>query len=133
MKIALLVVFAVGVVAYTVFKLRERLDHHGSEQPVGGDNCGGSEEQCGVTCFCDDTALKRRLSEEIIYFDDEELDRYKGIAANAYNEQQTNEFYEVLTTLQPEETADWLHSLELRGINLPESLKEEAAMMMDRQ
>ena len=86
-----------------------------------------------MTCFCDDTALKRRLSEEIIYFDDEELDRYKGIAANAYDESQTNDFYEVLTTLRPEETADWLHSLELRGINLPESLKEEAAIMMDRQ
>ena len=133
MKTALLIVFAVGVVAYTVFKLRERLDHHNGQQAKDDNNCNGTQEQCGVTCFCDDTALKRRLSEEIIYFDDEELDRYKGIAANAYDESQTNDFYEVLTTLRPEETADWLHSLELRGINLPESLKEEAAIMMDRQ
>ena len=45
MKTALLIVFAVGVVAYTVFKLRERLDHHNGQQAKSGDNnCNGTQE-----------------------------------------------------------------------------------------
>ena len=53
--------------------------------------------------------------------------------ANAYNEEQINEFAEVLATLRPEETGDWLRSLDLRGIALPERLKDEALMMMEEE
>jgi hypothetical protein len=90
-------------------------------------------EQCGVNCFCDNKTLMRAVKTEPEYFDDEELDTYKGMEANAYNEEQINEFAEVLATLRPEETGDWLRSLDLRGIALPERLKDEALMMMEEE
>ena len=74
-----------------------------------------------------------RQAMQINYFDDEELDAYKGIGADDYTEEQTEQFNEVLTTMQPGEVADWLRSLELRGINLPTTLKDEALMLIQDQ
>lgn len=140
MKIALLVVFALGVVAYVVFGLLrkerdgvvneddKRADPQKKENVRPACNQGGV---CGVSCFCDDEGLRRQMSEEIVYFEDEELDAFRGVDADAYTQEQTEVFAEVLTTLQPQEVADWLHSLQLRGIALPLSLKEEAIMMME--
>lgn len=130
MKIALLITFALGVVLYVVFGLRSKLNSPAPTDKKGGDCEGG--DSCGVSCFCDDAALRRRLSEEIVYFDDEELDAYKGIAPQDYTPAQTEEFSEVLTTLRPDEIADWLHSLQLRGISLPDALRDEATIMMEQ-
>ena len=33
--------------------------------------------------------------------------------------------------MQPNEVADWLRSLQLRAINLPDDLKDEAIMLID--
>jgi len=85
---------------------------------------------CGTTCFCDDEAIQRAASREIVYFEDEELDVFKGRNEDAYDENETEQFSEVLTTLRTDEIADWLHSLQLRGIALPASLKEEVIMLM---
>lgn len=87
--------------------------------------------QCGMSCFCDDEALMCAVKMEAEYFDDKELDAYKGVAADAYNEKQINEFSEVLITLRPDETADWFRSLDFRDIALPEPLKDEALIMME--
>ena len=131
MKVALLIVFAVGVVAYVIFGLRRRVSVGApSGNNAKDDSCVGGDA-CGVSCFCDDKALERQVNEEIVYFDDEELDAYAGIAPDAYSESQIDEFSEVLTTLRREEVAEWLHSLQLRGITLPESLKDAVMLMME--
>ena len=59
------------------------------------------------------------------YYDDEELDTYKGRAADDYSEEEVEQFAEVLYTMKPEEVAGWNRSLILRGINLPDQLKDE--------
>lgn len=87
--------------------------------------------QCGMSCFCDDEALMHAVKMEPEYFDDKELDTYKGVAANGYNERQINKFSEVLMMLRPEKTAGWLRSLDLRDIALPEPLKDETLIMME--
>ena len=40
------------------------------------------------------------------------------------------EFSEVLYTLREVEVAGWLRSLQLRGINLPDALKDEAFLII---
>mgnify|MGYP007039883143 FL=1 len=62
---------------------------------------------------------------EIEYYDDEEFDTYKGRAADDYSEEEVEQFAEVLYTMKPEEVAGWNRSLILRGINLPDQLKDE--------
>ena len=66
----------------------------------------------------------------IEYFDDEELDAFKGRPSNLYTDEEVEQFAEVLESLRPEEVAAWGRSLHLRGIELPDILKDEYVAMM---
>lgn len=82
-----------------------------------------SEERC--TGWCGDCArarLTKSACEEIEYFEDEELDVYRGRPADGYSDEEVAEFYEVMTTMRREEVPAWLASLKRRGINLPKQL-----------
>ena len=68
---------------------------------------------------------------EIEYFDDEELDRFRGRRADGYTDEEAGEFAEVMYTMRPEEVKDWLRSLRLRGVSLPDQLKDEAYMLAE--
>ena len=46
------------------------------------------------------------------------------------NKEVVEEFSEVLYTLREVEVAGWLRSLQLRGINLPDALKDEAFLII---
>lgn len=83
---------------------------------------------CGAHAICE-KGLKK-ADHHIDYFDDEELDTFKHVAAYAYSDEQIDAFRDVLYTLRPEEIEDWLISLEKREINLPEILRPEAFEML---
>lgn len=82
------------------------------------------DECCGAHAICE-KGLKK-ADPNIDYFDDEELDAYKQIPADAYTDEQIEAFREVMYTLRPEEVEDWLISLEKRELQLPEILRPEA-------
>ena len=88
------------------------------------------DECCGEHEVCEKGKIKRALRTDIEYFDDEELDRYRGTAADEYSDEAVEEFREVLYTMYPTEVDDWLKSLELREVNLPDALKDEVFMLM---
>ena len=88
------------------------------------------EECCGRHETCERDSLLAAVSKKIEYYDDEELDRFCGLESNAYEEDAVDEFREVLYTLQSEEVAGWLRSLQLRGINLPDAIKDEAFLIV---
>ena len=88
------------------------------------------EECCGQHETCERDSLLAAVSKEIEYYNDEELDRYQGVEADAYDEAAVEEFSEVLYTLQEVEVAGWLRSLQLRGINLPNAIKDEAFLIV---
>lgn len=73
----------------------------------------------------------KAAGEPIDYFDDEELDRFRGRRADAYTEEEEDEFREVLYTTLTREVSDWLRSLQLRGIELPVGLRDEALMLTE--
>ena len=79
---------------------------------------------------CERDSLLAALSKKIEYYDDEELDRFRGLEGDEYEEDAVDEFREVLYTLQSEEVAGWLRSLQLRGVNLPDALKDEAFLIV---
>ncbi|MDD4515742.1 phospholipase [Massilibacteroides sp.] len=87
-------------------------------------------ECCGQHEICERDSLIAAVSKKIEYYDDEDLDRFQGIEETDYNEAQINEFREVLYTLREVEVAGWLRSLQLRQINLPELLKDEAFLIV---
>ena len=87
-------------------------------------------ECCGQHEVCERDSLLAAVSKEIEYYDDEELDRFRGLEGDEYEEDAVDEFREVLYTLQSEEVAGWLRSLQLRGVNLPDALKDEAFLIV---
>ena len=88
------------------------------------------EECCGEHEVCEKGKIKRALRTDIEYFDDEELDRYRGTAPDEYDDEAVEEFREVLYTMHPSEVEDWLKSLELREVALPNALRDEVFMLI---
>ena len=73
------------------------------------------------------------MSKNIEYYEDEELDRFKGRSGEDYDDAEIEEFADVLTTLKTEEVAGWVRSLQLRGINLPIELKDDVILLVGEQ
>lgn len=88
------------------------------------------EECCGQHQTCEKDSLLAAVSRDIEYYNDEELDRFRDVAPDAYDEAAVEEFREVLYTLQEVEVAGWIRSLQLRGISLPDALKDEAFLIV---
>ncbi|MCI6478358.1 MAG: hypothetical protein MSA32_10495 [Bacteroidales bacterium] len=88
-------------------------------------SCDGNSEKCEQVCMME-ASLK-----DIVYFDDEELDKYQGRPSDSYDSHETEEFAEVLYSLRKDEVKDWGRSLVLRNINLPDGLKDDYIMLSE--
>lgn len=86
---------------------------------------------CGKHAVCEKDEMVAALAHPIEYFDDEELDAFKGRPSDSYAPQEVEQFEDVMTTMQPHEVAAWLRSLQLRMVNLPDDLKDEAMLLME--
>lgn len=89
-------------------------------------------ECCGQHLVCERDSLLNR-STEIEYYDDEELDALSGIAAANYTEEQVKAINEVFYTLQEKDVAGWVRSLQMRNIDLPQEVKEEALLIVSER
>lgn len=87
-------------------------------------------ECCGQHEVCEKESLLAAVSKQIEYYDDEELDRFKGHPSDQYTEDEIEEFRNILYTMQEVEVAGWCRSLQLRGINLPDELKDELFLIV---
>ena len=92
-----------------------------------------SSDCCGQHEVCEKESLLAAVSKEVEYYDDEELDRFAGRRADSYDMHETDEFEEILTTLRSEDVAGWVRSLQLRGIELPDALRDEVILIVDER
>ena len=88
------------------------------------------EECCGQHETCEKDSLLAAVSRGIEYYDDEELDRFKGRTSDDYTDDEVEEFREVMFTCHDDEVAGWCRSLQLRGIELPNELKDELFLII---
>ena len=87
-------------------------------------------ECCGQHETCEKDSLLAAVSKGIEYYNDEELDRYRGRQSDEYTDEEVGEFREVMLTCQDDEVAGWCRSLQLRGIELPDDLKDELFLII---
>lgn len=87
-------------------------------------------ECCGQHEVCEKESLLAAISKQIEYYDDEELDRFKGRGGDDYTEEEAEEFRNVLYTMRSEEVAGWVRSLQLRQVNLPDDVKDEVFLIV---
>ena len=117
-------------------------------QPTHGDcsTCSGEDDRCEQVCYMEaatrdieyyyylvkldvDTASVVLVGGE--YYDDEELDQYKGRPSDSYNDDEVQHFADVLFSLRPEDARGWARSLSLREINLPDALKDDLFALIE--
>ena len=87
-------------------------------------------ECCGQHQMCEKESLLAAVSKQIEYYDDEELDRFKGRPSDGYSEEEIEEFRDILYSMQEVDVAGWSRSLQLRGIELPDELKDELFLIV---
>ena len=88
------------------------------------------EECCGQHETCERDSLLAAVSKGIVYYDDEELDRFIGLNPDDYTAEDEEEFRDVFYTMQDTDVAGWVRSLQLRGIALPNNIKDEVFLIV---
>lgn len=87
-------------------------------------------ECCGQHETCEKESLLSAVSRQIEYYNDEELDRFRGVESDSYTSEDIEEFREVLYTMRDDEVAGWVRSLQLRAVELPDELKDEVFLIV---
>lgn len=130
--IILAVTVGFGAILYLCHRITER---HTSDNTAPSDELVAKQDDegcCGMHITCEKDSLAS-LSTEVIYYDDEELDAYRGTAPDAYTDAQIEEFRDVLLTLLPGDIAGWARSLRLRGIEMPACVKDELLLLVSEE
>lgn len=92
----------------------------------------GDEECCGQHEVCEkDSLINTRLKAE--YYEDEELDKFRHRDPATYTDDEIKEFEEVFYTLKEHDVAGWLKSLQIREIETPCNIKEEALLIIQER
>lgn len=130
----LLAMIVVGAVLY-IFHRRDiaagPASELGEDSPAETSDAGADGEVCcGMHVTCEKDSLLATVSKEIEYYDDEELDRFRGRGSDEYTDDEIEEFRNVLLTLLPGDIAGWGRSIQLRGITLPDPVRQELLLIV---
>ena len=87
--------------------------------------CNGEDTRCEQEC------MMEAATREVEYYDDEELDRFKGRPSDCFTDDEAELFREILMTMPQSDAKGWNRSLILRGINVPDQIKDELLLMID--
>ena len=136
--IPLILFVLLGIAILIIFEVRARKEKNNNtellndaeqatdvatEQRSEDDGC------CGEHLVCERETLLQ-TNAQIEYFDDEELDELSGIAAEDYTDEQYQMIREVFNTLKPSDVPGWVRSIQLRNIQLPLDIREEALLIV---
>lgn len=127
MLILILSIVALGIFAalYSLLLSRGKHDDEPIKVTQTCATCDGTP-----TTKCEQDCMMEASTKPIEYFDDEELDSFIGRPADSYTDDETEQFSDVLYTMRQDEVAAWCRSLNLRGIQLPNQIKDEVVMMI---
>lgn len=131
MEVSLIIIGALAVVGIALYmhdRYARRKPSQQDEEPEPQPQ--DQEECCGMHITCERDSLLASVSEQIEYYDDDELDRHAGKDPSQYTDAEIEEFREVLLTLRPDDIAGWARSIQLRGITLPPAVRDELIMIV---
>ena len=130
-------IFLAMVVIGVILYIHDRLTRKPNETPNDiveqpeQDSC--SDDCCGTHDVCPSEMMLKHLNDPIEYYDDEELDAFKGRTVNDYSDDELEQWRDVLYTLKPEELLPWERSIKKRGVIMPEVIKEELISMANER
>ncbi len=125
--VELILFVALGLGILIAFEVRARKQGKEAEGQKGKEAV--SDGCCGAHLVCERETLLQ-TNAEIVYYDDEELDELAGIAPEEYTDKQHDTIADVFHTLQEKDVPGWCRSLQLRHIELPLDIREEALLIV---
>ena len=123
--IIFILILAVGgiVVGVLQFIFSSKKDEQVVEKPTCS-TCNGEDSRCEQEC------MMEAATKPIEYYDDEELDRFANRPSDSYTDEEAEDFREVLYTMKPDDVKGWNRSLILRGISIPDQIKDEVVILL---
>ncbi len=123
--IIFILILAVGgiVVGGLQFFFSSKNDGQVVEKPTCS-TCNGEDSRCEQEC------MMEAATKPIEYYDDEELDRFADRPSDSYTDEEAEDFREVLYTMKPDDVKGWNRSLILRGISIPDQIKDEVVILL---
>ncbi|MBQ2540202.1 MAG: phospholipase [Paludibacteraceae bacterium] len=128
----LLLFILLVIVVVVLYEIRERQraksasghsDKDSSQPSARPEGC------CGEHLVCERETLLQ-TNAEIIYYDDEELDALADIDPKDFTPAQHAQMREVFETLREQDVPGWCRSLQLRRIQLPDDIRDEALLIV---
>jgi len=128
--IPLILFVALGLIILILFEYRARHQEASSDDPAHPQAAAQDDTGCcGQHLVCERETLLQ-TNAEVVYYDDEELDCLAGKPADEYSETEQDEVRQVFRTLQEKDVPGWCRSMQLRNIQLPSDVKEEALLIV---
>ena len=142
--IPLILFVCLGIVILVIFEVRARKQNNVPTPDLKGGERGDAQQSfpsgedvgeatddgcCGEHLVCERETLLQ-TNAKVEYYDDEELDALIGIPAEDYTEEQYQMIREVFNTLQAKDVPGWVRSIQLRNIQLPLDIREEALLIV---
>ena len=133
--VELILFITLGLGILIAFEVRARKQAKGEAGPTAEGGSSGEAVSpiddgcCGAHLVCERETLLQ-TNAEVIYYDDEELDELAGLAPEDYTPTQHDAIADVFHTLQEKDVPGWCRSLQLRHIELPLDLREEALLIV---
>ncbi|MDO5017226.1 MAG: hypothetical protein Q4E10_02550 [Porphyromonas sp.] len=131
LAIALIAVLLIVAMTGSLYLRKMRRDNKGQ---IPADGPCTQEHSCSGCCggtACFNSKIKQKPL--LVYFEDEELDRFRHRTGNDYTDAEVEEWNEVLHTLRPEELSAWAKSIKLRRLVMPASVASELQAMQTVQ
>lgn len=119
----LILAFGGIVVGGLQFFFSSKNDGQVVEKPTCS-TCNGEDSRCEQEC------MMEAATKPIEYYDDEELDRFANRPSDSYTDEEAEDFREVLYTMKPDDVKGWNRSLILRGISIPDQIKDEVVILL---
>lgn len=128
-----LIILGVLVVTGALLYLFDRAHYKGRPQedtPAAGRvEKESNGECCGQHILCEKDSLSP-FTTEAEYYDDEELDRFRGRESDSYSAEEEEEFRNILLTMATDEIAGWVRSLTIRQVELPAEIRTEVLLIL---
>lgn len=126
------ILFAVAVVLVVLLSLAGIYIRKANKEAPVPEKKEIPDDCCGAHAVCERDSLLTKTN-EIIYFDDEELDSLAGIAPEDMTQTQQKMIEDVFFTLREQDVAGWIRSIQLRNITLPDDIREQALFIVSER
>ena len=133
MIILVIAIVLLGLVTYYFHRRDQRKQAAAGTPPPAEEKPAPPQECCGQHLVCERDSLLAGVSKAIEYYDDEELDEWKGTPADQYTPEQVERSRDIFYTLLPTDVPGWVRSLQLRQIEVPEALRDEILLVVNEQ